>query len=541
MDLRQLINANLAALCILAAFLAGSGQGNWLLAGATVLAAASSWRWCDTQGRIAVGRWFVNAAVLAIAAVAAARLLTVGGASDAAVAADGLAVLSMVLMFERKTPRTWWDLFSSSLLQVFLSCALNHGPLFAVITAGYFFFALSALALLALHREQQRVAASAARCGSAGSPAVKRRIDGWRLAGVAAATLIVGPLSLYLRFGPASEESGEAAELAGREASSAGGLTNGHARRYPRPAGRRRRPGPGREFWWRIARMTLVSGVIGAIVFCLTPRFGGVDFSWLSGRGGPWRDTSAALRRTVGFSDQVRLGELGSVLEDIQRVMTIRLVRPEDNERYLAEGHLFLRGAILNQYQNGQWEYRGDGESVSAGRLPERPDGPSPGVVRQEIRLDPMDHQELFCVWPFLYLADDDRLQFNPGPPAAAAAGYFAAAPVLVRTGDDGDGRRPPAGHRAGGRPDRSPDAASVAAGGPAAHGGSGAAVGPGVGGSPAGLAGPRGPWSDSCAARHDFAIAWETSSAIPAWIRSRISSPTTPVGIANILPRPWP
>jgi transglutaminase-like putative cysteine protease len=159
--------------------------------------------------------------------------------------------------------------------------------------------------------------------------------------------------------------------------------------------------------------MTLVSAVVGAVVFCLTPRFGGLDLSWLSGRGGPWRDSSAALRRTVGYSDQVRLGELGSVMEDIQRVMTLRLVRPDTGEQYRADGQLFLRGAVLNQYQDGRWAYRGDGESVLPRRILDRPGEPPPDVVRQEIRLDPLDHQELFCLWPFQLVSDDDRLQFH--------------------------------------------------------------------------------------------------------------------------------
>jgi protein-glutamine gamma-glutamyltransferase len=37
-----------------------------------------------------------------------------------------------------------------------------------------------------------------------------------------------------------------------------------------------------------------------------------------------------------------------------------------------------------------------------------------PDLVRQEIRLEPLDRPELFCVWPFYSLGHDERLKFDP-------------------------------------------------------------------------------------------------------------------------------
>ncbi len=419
MDLRPLINLNLAVLGVLSATLVGVGEPNGLLpVGMLAVAAASLW-YCDHLGRIVLDRWIINAAVLTMAAVAAWRFAQVGGAVDAAVAADGLIGLQAVMFFERKTARTRWDLFSLSLLQVFLSCAFNHGPFFAALLTVYIFFALSALALLALHRENQRCSESVVAYGRSAGRERPRRLDWWRLSGVAVATLIVGPLSLYLRFRPqrGDPEQGPAASssLPGRPE-----LDRETPAMLGKPwleAATRGQP-PARpawwDFWWRNGRLTLASLLIGTCVFCMTPRFGGVEFSMLRGQAGGWGNTPTALQRTVGFDDRVELGELGSIIENSQKVLSIRFFRHRRNERYRVQGDIFLRGAVVNQYRDGRWEYRPDGEPIDVPLFePDREEVPE-ALTRQEIRLEPLDRAELFCVWPFVYLVRDERVQFDP-------------------------------------------------------------------------------------------------------------------------------
>ena len=418
MNLQQLVNLNLAVLAVLSAALVGLGEPNLLLPLGMMLAAAASLWFCDRLGRVELDRWVINVAVLATAAIAAWRFAQVGGAPDAAVAADGLIALQAVMLFERKTARTHWDLFSLSLLQTFLSCGFNHGPMFAVMLVINLFFILSALTLLSLHRENAGSLIGRNLRAPSIAPPRRLRTDWWQVAGVAAATLLVGPLSLYLRFHTFPAED-DPAQPTGNKPSASGETSRGMAvepREPPRHvvASGRPRDRFGWEFWWRTGSMTLVSLLIGAAVFFITPRFGGINLSLLRGGAGGWRSAPAALQRTVGFDDQVQLGELGSTLDNTQKVLTVRFRRHRDSTPYPVSGDLFLRGAVLNRYRDGRWEHRSPGDEIQVPLLDmERRDAPA-DLIRQEFRLEPLDRPELFCVWPSVYVARDDRVQFDP-------------------------------------------------------------------------------------------------------------------------------
>jgi transglutaminase-like putative cysteine protease len=105
---------------------------------------------------------------------------------------------------------------------------------------------------------------------------------------------------------------------------------------------------------------------------------------------------------------------LGSTLEDSQKVLAVRFRRHRDSQPYLVYGDLFLRGAVLNQYRDGRWGYRSSGDPIQIPVVEvERRDAPA-DLIRQEFRLEPLDRPELFCIWPSIYVARDDRVQFDP-------------------------------------------------------------------------------------------------------------------------------
>jgi transglutaminase-like putative cysteine protease len=432
LDLRHQIHVNLAVMAVLSATLVGLGQRNVLLPVGMALAAAVSLWWCDRLGRIALDGWVINVTVVGTAAVAAWRFAKVGGPTDAAVAADGLIGLQAVMLFERKTTRTYWDLFSLSLLQAFLACAFYQEPLFGVVLAVYLFFVLSALALLGMLRQQQRCAQLGITSISPTAYDAGLRTDWWQVAGVAASTLIVGPLSLYLRLHAFSERGD--ARPAGPTADSSAhpkppGAVGGLQDPVLLPAAAPPSPdGLGGEFWWRIGRLTLVSLVIGTGVFIATPRFGRMNISWTRGGGGSWRSAPAALQRTVGYDDQVQLGELGTTLDDTRKVLAVQFRRQRDDAPYHVHGNLFLRGAVLNRYTEGGWQYVPDTQDYPLSVL-ERPHWQFdreevPGeVIRQEFRLDPLGRPELFCVWPSVCINRDGRLQFDPATQRFQQAG----------------------------------------------------------------------------------------------------------------------
>jgi protein-glutamine gamma-glutamyltransferase len=423
LDLTHRINLSLAVMAVLSATLVGLGQPNLFLPAGMALAAAASLWFCDRLGQIVIDGWVVNMAVLGTAAVAVWRFAQVGGAPDAAVAAEALIGLQAVMLFERKTARTHWDLFSLSLLQTFLACAFHHGPMFGAVLVVYLFFVLATLVLLGMRRQQQRCESQGLAGNSQAAHEAGLRTDWLQVAGVGVATLIVGPLSLYLRLHPfsarqESPDSGTDATDKVSRASSSGVATVLREPLLLPPVAAPSGDQAGWEFWKRIGGLTFVSLLIGAGIFAATPRFGGVNLSLIRGGGRTWASAPISLQRTVGYDDQVQLGELGATLDNTQKVLAVRFRRQRDGAPYRVYGNLFLRGAVLNQYSEGRWQY-------APGPL----DAPAPvsqsaeldgdrhdsvrEVIRQEFRLEPLDRPELFCVWPSIHVGRDSRVQFD--------------------------------------------------------------------------------------------------------------------------------
>jgi len=419
LNVRQLVSINIAILTVLAVILWGLGRFNIILplgmAGAAVL---SVWL-TDVTRRFSLNGTAINVALILIMAGSIWRLAQSHWLADLIVMCDAFVCVQMVLVFEKKSRRTWWDLLSLSLFQVLLSTLLDQGPLFAVILLAYVFFGLCALALLLLCKEQidceqasHEDPASGAK-GSAGSAG--RSLA--RLALVAPATLTLGPLALFLRY----RETERTKSGGSRSAGTAGG----GSRRWPLLNQRAVLCGPAdcaiesvevdRGFWYRMARLALATTALSMAVFYATPRFGGIDVD-LANLGhvfcqGRWSD----YRRSVGFTRQVRLGEIGSLTEDPSEVLQIQFADCSTDQRYPVKGGLYVRGAIMTQYRNGRWNHRRYGSRARIKRLRSDETASARGLVRQKITLYSTERDELFCVWPFLFLHNGQPVWFERG------------------------------------------------------------------------------------------------------------------------------
>jgi hypothetical protein len=291
----------------------------------------------DFTQRFSIGRWTVNAALVLVAAVTALRFARTQAIGDLPVLADAFVYVQIVLLFEKKTTRSWWDLLSLGFIQVVFASLQDHGPLFGLVLIAYLFFGLSALSLMLLHRERDL----ADQRGGPGEPlnvsgkSARRRAVHWgRLGKVVLGTVLVGPLSLYLRF---------------RERAPRDGITDQTTRTAPiskrwpllreRPAldGMARvaaePPGVGREFWYRIAHVASASVVLSLAVFFVVPRFGGIDVSVLRYGSGGWAHRALPFRRT-GFSNRVTLGELGSLQDDSEKILEVKFIDYVTDEPY---------------------------------------------------------------------------------------------------------------------------------------------------------------------------------------------------------------
>lgn len=345
MYVERLLQLNIATLACLATVLIGMGQQSAVLPLAMfVLTIASVWL-NDFTRRISFGR-----GVTGVAQVAALLLSLASFRLDRDVLILSLARLlvfwQIVVLYQKKDVRTYWHQLQLSLLQVVVAALLAQDFLFGLLLIVYLFTALCAVTLIFLYEERNR----------------------YQRADRAAPILVVAGSRWPL----------------GRQQPSFSGVLAG-------------RPGVQRELFTRMLKTAGASLMLSVLVFLLVPRFG--HSAWRGPGGGP--------RPAIGFDDRVRLGSLvsGSILQNPQKVLEIRFFReapePEDpNPVYLVRNDIYLRGALLTQYNRGEWKR-------PRPRLP-RMDHPVfrqlPGgreQVRQEITTEPLPRNELFCVWPF--------------------------------------------------------------------------------------------------------------------------------------------
>jgi hypothetical protein len=190
--------------------------------------------------------------------------------------------------------------------------------------------------------------------------------------------------------------------------------------------------GVGREFYWRLVVTTFFSLVVGILIFFLTPR---QDFriTALETRGENWRSpTATSFLNAVGFAQEIRLGSLGTVLDNPTEVMNVSFKQPrevtstdasdETDYTTIRNQSVYFRGVALQNYARGRWS----GDEVKS--LPVFPIFPTtqeidpkrrPAAVpspleRSEMQFVPgsqlvhvnceyfsLEQETLFAIWPY--------------------------------------------------------------------------------------------------------------------------------------------
>ena len=415
---RWLLNIAVAAMVALGALLLTLGQGGFVLPLVAVAAAAGSVWLTDVTGWFRLSRVAVNAGVIAVGAMIAARSFWLAGIFDASDLAGSLVCLQIVLLFEEKTFRTWWDLVALNLFVVFLAAGLHREIWFGLLLGLYLFLALAAFSLLFLlrewieHGDEERGIAARAPA----RPAIGRPANRGRVAKVALATLLVGPASLFLRYRETSPR-GDAGAAIMRTA----------GRRREAPAARWNRAatecGVGGEYWRRIARLTFAAGVGGMLLFLVVPRFGGIDLAPLS-QYALWTAREDRTRKAVGLSDTVQLSGMGTTINGEDPVLRIKFFDYRTSRPCLLQGDLYLRGMTLEWYNDGRWEEGLRRAAVPLRRIAAPNKGaagrragnnaPADHVVRQQLTFQSFRRKDLFCVWPVVLVQDDPRLRYDP-------------------------------------------------------------------------------------------------------------------------------
>lgn len=436
MNIGRRIELHIAVLTVIGGVLLGLGGASPILPIGLLACAVLATRRKDGQPCFSLPPAAVNVSIFVIAAFSAWRLAAAYGTREVILLGEAFAGLQAVLLFERKTARARWDLFSLSLVTVFLSTALVQAPLYAAGLLAYVFCVLATLSLVCL--EGTRLRSGGVRV-QAEMMAAATRVRGswWRLLGIAVSTTLVGPLALFLRFperiagrdgsrGPPDGCQGTGScALSGPECGLADAASPGKRDGERAAVPESHSPFPeqaawaavscaaddtaavSREFWWRTGRMTFAALVVAAILFCLAPRFGRIEFELPPLGDLPWQPIASRPLRVVGFTDRVRLGEMGTLSEDQRRVFEFQLVDHADGSVVRSRGNLYLRGAMLNKYRAGRWEFAETGgvDGVFSADL----DSPAArhAVVRQRITVEPSAEPDLFVIWPYQTIGDD--------------------------------------------------------------------------------------------------------------------------------------
>lgn len=409
MKLERIVQVHIAALATLGAVLLGMGQRSPTPALLTGFAAFTSVIFSDGLNWFYLNRLVAN--VIALLALffslndffqtdMRAQLLAIGNL---------LVYLQVLLFYQRKNPRLYWQLTVLSLLQVVVSAALSVGLEFGLVLMLYAVTAFSSLAVLHVHRECLRTIEFS----------VRSRIwhggENWLefLTGdFPTLTDVIDKAGDFARPGDEGRDGGK------RRA--AGGVARGKADAAGRSA-KTSRSALRREVIIRplvspakLGQQVLSSGLLkqSAMIGLCTLVFAFVLFFTA-----PRLDSSTRrsyqnrATRVVGFSSEVSLDGMCRVLESSDSVMRASFRDAVSGEPYRVYGEPYFRGAILTEYRTGAtgavWRQPSsrpltDSFEVRAA-VALRPLQSPPshrGLVRQDVTLQPLNEPALFAIFP---------------------------------------------------------------------------------------------------------------------------------------------
>jgi hypothetical protein len=353
MSVERILQIHIALLITIGGVLFGMAEGNPAIPALAAVAAISSVVLTDALGWFRLNRLVANLGSLAALFFSLDAFLVGNSRLQLVAIAKLLVYLQVLILFQRKNSRLYGQLAVLSLLQVVVSAALNAGVEFALVLVLYAAIAISTMCVFFVYREIDR-AAQPVRLDSADAPQVR-------------------PVDL-LASTPKTRATASSQRL-------------------------------GKQILgWGLTRQTMAltaaTFVFALVLFYAVPR----------------SDSARSLARRLrtvhvtGFSYQVRLQELGEVLDSQQPVMRVSFRDLADQTSYRVTGDPYFRGSVLTDYAIIQgvpcWRQRGQMpipgiRRTSAPRewsLPEPPEGSY--LVRQDIVLEPLDTPVLFGVFP---------------------------------------------------------------------------------------------------------------------------------------------
>ena len=159
-------------------------------------------------------------------------------------------------------------------------------------------------------------------------------------------------------------------------------------------------PYPGlldRHFAVASMKVALTTLALGGIIFLAMPRWGA---------GGGGHKSHDVTRHLSGFSERVKLGQIGEILENDSVVMSVELYdRARGGVRIRPDEEYLWRGVPLARYAEGGWSREPvdpDANTIDQRRLPAE-------AIRQQIKIEPTGTAVLFGLRPMFRAAYGSR------------------------------------------------------------------------------------------------------------------------------------
>jgi transglutaminase-like putative cysteine protease len=154
----------------------------------------------------------------------------------------------------------------------------------------------------------------------------------------------------------------------------------------------------------RVLALTLV---LGGLFFLLLPRQAGATRN---------RPPGSMTRHLTGFDEEVKLGQLGEILENDNVVMSVEFA-DENREPTRPKGEPLFRGVTLVHYENGSWKQQHRSLQTIVSLKPFRNTSTAlRPLLWQFIKLESNDSPTLFAIRPVLELQSTSPLSpyLNP-------------------------------------------------------------------------------------------------------------------------------
>ncbi len=403
--------------CLSSFILAIGGNEYWLPC-LVLLAGIAGFNLSDLRPLLRLGNWTSNAILLLVVFFTFGNIIQYRGEGLALSIARVVIFVQIVLFFKEKTPRNCWHILILSFLQVVVASVFPQHSSYAVLLILYVFASLCAFCLIFLYRENlyfQRHTFRQSRQIRMETKLLIGEQDRRRLLKIVLATLLTGPIAFFLSFNDRKEGVKEPAGGNGKRrhwdvdsfweddlvepredqqteeecdrtfspvatrnrfvfptfrATPALPAPTGRwslLTELPRFSGGTQRNGMLRGQWAlyaRLAKWTFFSLVFAVIVFLLFPRFNGIDLFGIQFTYDRWTGGTSTVGG-VGFTENVRLGSLGTVLQRHEEIMSVSFVKgvPRNKSEFhpyeqIEDNTAYFRGVVLNHYGNGIWNYR---------------------------------------------------------------------------------------------------------------------------------------------------------------------------------------